>query len=64
MKRRTFLKSVVAAMVMPGLPELKPVPKAIYTAKTVIYDARMALGVWFAEKLEEDMINALAGLRS
>lgn len=40
MNRRTFLKSVVAMCVMPGLPKLQARPEAIYTAKTFTYDVR------------------------
>lgn len=66
MKRRTFLKSFIGVCISPGLEKfatpirvIKKVPEAIYTAKTICYDARMALGIWFSEQLDRDIINAL-----
>ena len=71
MKRRTFLKSVIAVCAVPSLLEveqviipkkvIQAVPEAIYTAKTIMYDARMALGDWMIRIIEEDMVNALSG---
>lgn len=72
MKRRTFLKSFIGVCLSPNLLKdgrsvifkktIKNVPEAIYTAKTVIYDARMVLGEWLSEIIERDMIEALSGI--
>jgi len=62
MLRRTFLKTVIAMVAIPGLPSLQAKPEAIFTAKTTAYDARIALGEWFADTLEKDLIRALSGI--
>ena len=72
MKRRTFLKSVIALVAMPSLsnvqaipslPKVKAVSEAIYTAKTLVYNIRMKalieLGEWIVEQMDEDFITAL-----
>ena len=67
MDRRSFIKLFGISAVFPSLPSLeqtetKPLPNPVQRG-TNRKDAREQLGKWLREKMDEDMIYALSGLR-
>ena len=60
MNRRSFIKLAAAAIMSPYLPDIAVPAKVI--EKVGRLSASEALGVWFVEKIEEDMISSLRHL--